>query len=258
MAACLKEAVPHGGVPRDEEDSLTVETTDGVIEGRVVHTPARASVPPVRQPKPKPGTPEAVVAEIRVNLSRAEQAHGEIAEDMAALRDEFDWSLRRIAEEIGCGKSTVDRHLKWWELRADRPELAYGETVKALKAPKPEPVVEEDGEPEDDEPVVAKLDPERLDACQDVEEPAEPKTEADLTREAWERIIVEIETLAEDEHGAPAADEMEMLVEALARFGLRVVSECGTASLGATCRKQAGHEGRCYFERAAGSSRRAA
>jgi hypothetical protein len=82
----------------------------------------------------------AIVAEIQHNLSRAEDAHGFMAEDMARRRDDHQYSLRQIAEEVGCGKTTVGRHLKWWQLRESNPALEYGETVRALKAPKPEPV----------------------------------------------------------------------------------------------------------------------
>jgi hypothetical protein len=135
------------------------------------------------------------------------------------------------SREIGVGKTTVDRHLRWWELRSEHPELGYGETVRAIKAPtEVEETVEETVGPETEETVDEIFDA--------------------ITAITWARIAEDIERLAEGEHTTPSDVEVELLAEVLAKFNIRVVRECGITNLGVGCTKPLGHEVRCSWRMA--------
>jgi hypothetical protein len=110
------------------------EDADGVIEGVIVGR-AQGDAP-VNQ------ATEGLVLEIMQAMLDVVDGHLKIAEGMAQLVAEHDWSQRKIAAEIGCSQSTVSRHLDWLGMSEPRP--LYGDRIKAIKAaPAPAPVIDE-------------------------------------------------------------------------------------------------------------------
>jgi hypothetical protein len=98
------------------------------------------------------------VATVRQSLAAADQNHWQAANAMAALRDDHGWSLRQIAEAVGCGKTTVDRHLTWLRLCEESDPDSLPSFTEARKrreiAPLAEPTeivtgeIVDDAEPE--------------------------------------------------------------------------------------------------------------
>lgn len=109
-----------------EEDSVTAD----VIEGVVVEVGQGDAL--VNQ------ATEGLVLEIVQAMCDVVDGHKTIAEGMAQLLDDHQWTQRKIAAEIGCSQATVSRHLEWLALGDGRP--LYGDRIKAIKAA-PEPKV---------------------------------------------------------------------------------------------------------------------
>ncbi len=74
------------------------------------------------------------VAKVKRALKAGDAAQWEAAEGIAELADDYGWTQQEIAEEVGCNRSTVSRHLQVWRAASDiRPRPSFSDEMAKVR-----------------------------------------------------------------------------------------------------------------------------